>query len=75
MSGSVACRRVQDRRPQSALRAAQLAALPAQFEAIFRKHMLVQGVGLRDSAYCSVVDEEWPTVRASLERRVQNHIA
>ena len=48
---------------------AALAALPAQFEGIFRKHMLMPGVGVRDSAYYSVIDEEWPAVRANLERR------
>ncbi len=46
-----------------------LAALPAQFEGIFRRHMVVPG-GLRDSAYYSVVDEEWPRVRANLRRRL-----
>jgi N-acetyltransferase len=47
-----------------------LAALPAQFEGIFRKHMLMPGVGVRDSAYYSVIDEDWPAVRANLERRL-----
>jgi N-acetyltransferase len=49
---------------------AALAALPAQFEGIFRKHRIPRGVGLRDSAYYSIVDEEWPAVRANLERRL-----
>jgi RimJ/RimL family protein N-acetyltransferase len=47
-----------------------MAALPAQFEGIMRKHMIVPDVGQRDSAYFSVVDEEWPSVRANLERRL-----
>lgn len=47
-----------------------LAALPAGFEGIFRKHMLMPGVGVRDSAYYSVIDEDWPGVRANLERRL-----
>ena len=47
-----------------------LAALPAQFEGIFRKHRIIPGVGLRDSAWFSVVDDEWPAVRANLERRL-----
>jgi RimJ/RimL family protein N-acetyltransferase len=47
-----------------------LGALPARFEGIFRKHMLMPGVGVRDSAYYSVTDEEWPTVRANLEQRL-----
>jgi N-acetyltransferase len=49
---------------------AALAALPARFEGIFRKHMLVRGGEWRDSAYYSVVDDDWPQVRAELERRV-----
>ncbi len=47
-----------------------LAALPARFEGILRKHMLMPGVGVRDSAYYSVIEQEWPQVRGSLERRL-----
>jgi len=49
---------------------AALAALPAAFEGIFRKHMLVPVLGVRDSAYFSIVDADWPDVRANLERRL-----
>jgi N-acetyltransferase len=49
---------------------AAIGALPAQFEGIFRKHMIVPDVGLRDTAYFSIVDDEWPAVRAELERRL-----
>ena len=49
---------------------AALAALPAKFEGVFRKHMLMPGVGVRDSAYYSITDEEWPEVRANLQRRL-----
>lgn len=49
---------------------AALEALPARFEGIFRKHMLMPVVGVRDSAYFSIVDDEWPDVRARLERSV-----
>jgi N-acetyltransferase len=52
---------------------AALAALPAQFEGVLRNHMIVPDVGLRDSAYFSVIDSEWPEVRANLERRLQRH--
>jgi RimJ/RimL family protein N-acetyltransferase len=45
-------------------------ALPARFEGILRKHMIVPGIGVRDSAYYSVLDEEWPAVRANLQRRL-----
>jgi RimJ/RimL family protein N-acetyltransferase len=49
---------------------AALAALPARFEGIHRKHMLVRGGERRDSAWYSVIDDEWPAVRANLERRL-----
>jgi N-acetyltransferase len=47
-----------------------MAALPAQFEGVHRKHMLVRGGERRDSAWFSVLDEEWPGVRANLLRRL-----
>lgn len=49
---------------------AALAAIPAQFEGILRKHMKPFGVGRRDSAYYSVIDDEWPAVRENLHRRL-----
>jgi N-acetyltransferase len=49
---------------------AALTALPARFEGIFRKHMIVHGNRRRDSAYYSIVDDEWPEVRANLRRRL-----
>lgn len=49
---------------------AAIAALPAQFEGVLRNHMIVPDVGLRDSAYYSVIDTEWPAVRANLEGRL-----
>ncbi|HEV7770414.1 MAG TPA: GNAT family protein [Solirubrobacterales bacterium] len=52
---------------------AAMAALPAQFEGVMRNHMIVPDVGLRDSAYFSVIDEEWPEVRANLLRRLHRN--
>jgi RimJ/RimL family protein N-acetyltransferase len=49
---------------------AAMEALPARFEGIFRKHMLMPVTGVRDSAYFSVVDDEWPSVRQNLEQRL-----
>jgi len=49
---------------------AALAALPAKFEGIFRKHMLVRSGERRDSAYYSIIDDEWPEVRENLGRRI-----
>jgi RimJ/RimL family protein N-acetyltransferase len=65
------CMRVElktDARNERSRRAME--ALPAQFEGIFRKHMFVRGGEVRDSAYYSIVDDEWPAVRANLERRL-----
>ena len=47
-----------------------LAGLPAAFEGIHRKHMLVRNGVSRDSAWYSVVDDEWPAVRDALRRRI-----
>ena len=49
---------------------AALAALPAQFEGVFRKHMLVRGGERRDSAWYAVIDDDWPEVKANLQRRL-----
>jgi RimJ/RimL family protein N-acetyltransferase len=49
---------------------AALSALPAKFEGILRNHMTVPSVGLRDSAYFSVIDSEWPAVKNNLEKRL-----
>jgi RimJ/RimL family protein N-acetyltransferase len=65
------CRRVEfktDARNDRARGA--LAALPARFEGVHRKHMLVRGGERRDSAWYAVIDDEWPEVKAALEARL-----
>jgi RimJ/RimL family protein N-acetyltransferase len=67
---SLGCMRVElktDARNVRSRRA--LEALGAQFEGIHRKHML-RHYGVRDSAWYSVVDDEWPAVKARLEERL-----
>ena len=49
---------------------AALAALPAELEGVFRKHMLVRGGERRDSAWYAVIDDDWPKVKVNLERRL-----
>ena len=49
---------------------AALLGIGAQFEGVFRKHRIVPGVGQRDSAYFSVIDDEWPAVRERLKERL-----
>ncbi len=46
-----------------------LEALPATFEGIFRKHMLIHA-GIRDSAYYAITDDHWPEVKTNLEQRL-----
>jgi RimJ/RimL family protein N-acetyltransferase len=53
---------------------AALAGLGATFEGIFRRHMLVPVVGVRDSAYYSITDGDWPEVRGALEARLRKAI-
>jgi N-acetyltransferase len=68
----VGCRRVEfktDAKNERARRA--LAALPAEFEGVHRKHMVVRGGERRDSAWYAVIDDDWPQVKAALERRLE----
>ncbi|HKD35010.1 MAG TPA: GNAT family protein [Gaiellaceae bacterium] len=68
---TVGCRRVEfktDAKNERARRA--LASLPAQFEGVHRKHMVVRGGERRDSAWYAVIDDDWPEVKAALERRL-----
>ena len=44
-----------------------LLALGAQFEGIFRKHMILP-TGPRDSAWYAIVEDDWPAVKARLTR-------
>ena len=48
---------------------AALAAF-AEFEGVFRKHMLVRGGERRDSAWYAVIDDDWPAVRERLRRTI-----
>jgi len=68
---SLRCRRVELKTDALNERArAALEALGTTFEGIHRKHMLVRGGENRDSAWYSVVDDDWPAVRAHLQRRL-----
>jgi N-acetyltransferase len=51
---------------------AALAGIPAEFEGIHRRHMVVRGGERRDSAWYSVIVDDWPEVRASLEARISS---
>jgi RimJ/RimL family protein N-acetyltransferase len=49
-----------------------LEALGASFEGVHRKHMLVRGGERRDSAWYSILDEEWRQVQERLLHRLRN---
>jgi RimJ/RimL family protein N-acetyltransferase len=44
--------------------------LGAREEGVFRKHLIARGGRVRDSIFYSIIDEEWPSVRERLERRL-----
>jgi RimJ/RimL family protein N-acetyltransferase len=49
---------------------AAIEALGATFEGVHRKHRLVRGGENRDTAWYSIVDDEWPAARALLRARL-----
>ena len=54
-----------NQRSQAAVR-----KLGAQQEGVLRKHKTTWTGYVRDSAFFSITDEEWPQVRAGLEARL-----
>jgi N-acetyltransferase len=48
-----------------------LLGIGATFEGIFRKHVVMPGDGVRHSAWYSIIDDEWPAIRARLEESLQ----
>jgi RimJ/RimL family protein N-acetyltransferase len=49
-----------------------LLGIGAQFEGIFRNHMVMPDGRLRHSAYYSVIREDWPTVKARLNELLRH---
>jgi RimJ/RimL family protein N-acetyltransferase len=47
-----------------------IARLGAKEEGIFRQHMITASGRLRDTVYFSIIDGEWPAIRARLEARL-----
>jgi RimJ/RimL family protein N-acetyltransferase len=50
---------------------AALTKLGATFEGIFRKHGIQADGTVRDTAWFSITDDEWPRVKAGLEGRLR----
>ena len=49
---------------------AAIARIGAKQEGIFRQHMITASGRVRDTVYFSILDTEWPTVRARLTARL-----
>jgi N-acetyltransferase len=54
---------------------AAIARLGAKEEGTFRRHMLTQTGRVRDTVYYSILDEEWPSIKARLEARLRRAVA
>jgi len=52
---------------------AAMEKMGAKYEGTLRRHMATQGGRIRDSAYFSVLDSEWPEVKQGLQARVDAH--
>jgi RimJ/RimL family protein N-acetyltransferase len=51
-----------------------LLGIGASFDGIFRKHMVLPG-SIRDSAWYSIVDDDWPAVKQLLLAKIERHAA
>jgi RimJ/RimL family protein N-acetyltransferase len=64
--GTLGCRRLEWKCDALNARSRHVAArLGFTFEGVFRRHMIVKGRN-RDTAWYSIIDEEWPVVEAAL---------
>lgn len=50
---------------------AAIARLGAKEEGVMRKHLITERGRVRDTVYYSIIDDEWPAVRARLEARLR----
>jgi RimJ/RimL family protein N-acetyltransferase len=50
-----------------------IAALGAKPEGVFRNHMIMPDGSFRHSVWYSIIQEEWPEVKAGLEARMARH--
>ena len=52
-----------------------LVALGATYEGLFRNHYILHDGTVRDSLFYSIIDSEWPTVKAHIQQRLARRIA
>ena len=50
---------------------AAIQRLGAREEGIFRRHMIMPDGRVRDSVFYSIIESEWPAVKAELERKLE----
>ena len=54
---------------------AALEKIGAKFEGVLRKDKIEPGGNARDTAFYSIIDEEWPAVKLALERKLDERHA
>ena len=52
---------------------AAILRIGAREEGIFRNHMITAGGRIRHSVYFSIIDSEWPAIKARLETKLDSH--
>jgi RimJ/RimL family protein N-acetyltransferase len=52
---------------------AAIVRIGAAFEGIRRRHVMASDGAVRDSAYYSIIDTEWPASKEALQRRLSAH--
>jgi N-acetyltransferase len=52
---------------------AAILRIGAQQEGVFRNHMITSTGRVRHTVYFSIIDSEWPTVKARLEAKLKSH--
>ena len=73
---TLGCRRVEFKTDaRNAASRAALARIGAVAEGTFRRHVVLPDGVVRDRVYVSIVDLEWPDVRARLEARMASYPA
>ena len=50
---------------------AAILRIGAKEEGVFRNHMICDSGRIRHTVYFSIIDSEWPAVKAALERKLQ----
>jgi RimJ/RimL family protein N-acetyltransferase len=54
---------------------AAILRIGAKQEGIFRNHMITASGRTRHTVYFSIIDSEWPTVKANLEAKLQSNVS